>query len=379
MSPCSVPLDAIGKIETTIRNLIHDVLSNEFGPRWHENEQAGLGGDWPNSLLEKQRGDAKSRASPVACDIPLSYAEFLDLIKLLEKHQTRFSSVFSNWNALIIYLYQVHRLRNSVKHHREITESQWALLSGIEGEVADAVILWRAGARLERRETLLRFQRRIVTNGKDDATILAESSQVVEELLNAFTEAIGAARVDTSKIHVQRDGEYSGRISAPYMEVVVKTPSDPKRRSQSNGTDYKSATATLVQQKRSRADLDVILRSLAMPYRSIEYVLGGSLDLVALRSWSEQRAGLTVSSSMSTDEVLTSFEVTLLGGRLRIGASNNPSSRVGRLQVLVDDAYGLLGAHRYLGAREILGFMVGDVSPRAMMHLFQESVWANPK
>jgi hypothetical protein len=366
--------DSIGRIERAMRNAIHDVLWREAGPNWHENERVGLGRDWAADLARKQQDDVKSRSSPVTSETPFSYAEFLDLISLLEKNQEHFKRVFPDWDALIVYLGQVHRLRNAVKHHREITESQWALLSGIEGEIADAVALWRAGVRLGQRATVVWFSRRILTDGKDDASILAESGLVVGELLALFRAALCRAGVDPSRVVVEPVSDYSGRVSVPHLEVVVQTPNDSKPRSCDNGVNFKSASAVLTWKAGCRQDLDVILRDVAIPYGAIEYQLEGPLDVEALRTWCEQRAGLTASSSMSSDGVLTSFEVSLLGGRLRLRASTSAGARIGTLQAVVHDASGFLTAHLHIGAREIIGLMVGDVSPRAMMHLLQKSL-----
>jgi len=135
--------DAIERIERQLRGVIHDVLSAEFGPAWASELSAGLGADRYADLQEKAAADRGAQRAVFMYDLPIAYGEFLDLRKLLEKHWPRFTSVFPSADRFWTFYTEAERLRNIVKHHRDITPTQGALLVGIAGEIE---VLSRSGA-----------------------------------------------------------------------------------------------------------------------------------------------------------------------------------------------------------------------------------------
>src|SRR5215211_6923703 len=155
----AVPLnpDPLETIERTLRNVIHDTLTDKFGPEWHRNDNVGLGPDWVTGLEEKMRADQGVQNPNAVYDVPLAYAELRHLGDLLEKHRKSFKPVFGNMDMLLAYFWTAEKLRNAVQHHRDIGPTHKALLIGIAGEIEDAVNLWRIGSRLRVKRTTLEF------------------------------------------------------------------------------------------------------------------------------------------------------------------------------------------------------------------------------
>jgi len=76
--------DPIDIIESTLRSVIDEVLSDQFGPDWTQDDNAGLGPNWSEELAEKAREDQAVQAPNVVYEVPLAYAEFRDLGELLK-------------------------------------------------------------------------------------------------------------------------------------------------------------------------------------------------------------------------------------------------------------------------------------------------------
>ncbi len=88
--------DPIDVIERTLRSVIDDVLSDEFGPALTQDHGAGLGADWSAKLAEKAREDQGLQTLNTVYEVPLAYAEFRDLGELLKKHEGLFRPIFTD-------------------------------------------------------------------------------------------------------------------------------------------------------------------------------------------------------------------------------------------------------------------------------------------
>lgn len=53
--------DPIEVIERALRNVIHDVLSSNFGPDWTKDKNVGLGSNWARQLELKDRAIKRKR------------------------------------------------------------------------------------------------------------------------------------------------------------------------------------------------------------------------------------------------------------------------------------------------------------------------------
>jgi hypothetical protein len=94
--------------------------------------------------------------------------------------------------------------------------------------------------------------------------------------------------------------------------------------------------------------------------------------------WSAERAGLSPNSNQSFNNELESIHYSqsihssLYRGRLRIGAQKfveRTGDSGGGLSVQLDPPAEHWHAHELIGPEQLIGFMVGDITPKAMMHL----------
>lgn len=371
--------DPIEVIERTLRDVIHEVLSEKFGPAWTQNEQVGLGTKWDNELTEKCKSDQGVQKPEVVYDIPLAYAEFSDLGKLLEKHKELFASIFTNWEEFCVYYRTVEKLRNMIKHHRDISPTQPALLTGIAGEIEDAVNLWRIGTRLEVKRTVLQFSELISTQNKADDQILRESIECIEQWRRKISSAIEASGLDPHKFDTKTE-QFEIGFRGQNIEVKISTAPTASPSYNVEGIPYKGIHSELIYNSGCRAKLDDLLAAIGKPYRHIAYDLVDRIEVEALKTWSTERAGLNPSGSSAFNGELTGIDYSLLGGRLRVGAwkyTDMSNRRGGRLHATFDSSGGFWRAHRLMGPKQLIGFMVGSIAPKAMMHLVRLATLPN--
>lgn len=113
--------DPIDIIERTLRSVVDEVLTNQYGPNWTQDNNVGLGSDWSEGLAEKAREDQAVQAPNVIYDLPLAYAEFRELGDLLVKHRRLFQPIFRDWDITIAHFRAAEKLRNTVQHNRDIS------------------------------------------------------------------------------------------------------------------------------------------------------------------------------------------------------------------------------------------------------------------
>jgi hypothetical protein len=169
--------DPIDIIERTLRSVIDEVLSDQFGPNWTQDDKAGLGSNWSEGLAEKAREDQAVQAPNVVYDVPLAYAEFRDLGELLRKHQRLFKPIFRDWRVTMAHFSAAEKLRNAIQHNRDISPTQQSLLVGIAGEIQDSANIWRIGTPLRTKRTVLQFRDRIPVQDESDTQVLEEATE----------------------------------------------------------------------------------------------------------------------------------------------------------------------------------------------------------
>jgi hypothetical protein len=81
-------------------------------------------------------------------------------------------------------------------------------------------------------------------------------------------------------------------------------------------------------------------------------------------------ANINYDNKNDTSNRWVNVEYSLLK-QLRVGASSSPdtqNSHVYACDISGELERGFWNAHRYLGPRQIIGFMLGDIAPRAIEH-----------
>lgn len=363
-------------IERTLRDVIHDVLTDKFGPEWHRDDNVGLGSDWVIGLEEKMRADRGIQEPNAVYDIPLAYAEFRHLGELLKRNHGLFKPILGNMDAMLAYFWTAEKLRNAVQHHRDIGPTQQALLVGIAGEIEDAVNLWRIGSQLRVKRTVLEFWDGISVRYKPDTQVLTEAAECLERWQQRFWSAINASSLDPARFDETRHEKFEYHARGQHIEITLSTNDKASPTSHIEGVDYKGIHVGLKHNPACRASLDELLQALGKPYHHIVYELEDEIDVEALKRWSSERAGLNPSGSGSFNGELEDIGYSLLGGSLRIDArkfTERESRSGGALSATVNLPAGFWRAHNYIGARQLVGFMVGSITPSAMMHLVQMS------
>lgn len=364
--------DPIERIERQLRHLVHDLLTRQFGPEWASDPAIGLGPEWWAELQEKARADHGAQPNVVVSELPIAYAEFSDLGKLVEKHWPLFMPVFHD-TRFWTYYSDAERLRNIVKHHRDITPAQAALLVGIAGELEDVITVWRVGAPFRTVRTVLQFANLVQTSERTSAEIVEDQMQRVREWRDGFLLATHAVELDTRAIHID-ESPTSVRLKVQHTQLTISGFGVAAPNHRIDGVDYRDVGVELVHGAAARLDLGRLVTALGKPYRHLVHELDRTIDLQMLRRWSTERAGLDPGGSTTINSRLSSIDFRLLGGRLRLAASNAPGSydgpMAGKVSATVDAPLALWRAHEVLGARELVGFMLGSITPRAMLHLF---------
>lgn len=362
--------DPIERIERLLRDLIHDVMAQKYGPNWVDDQEAGLGPKWADELREKAQADHAQQRFATR-DLPISYSEFRDLGELLKKHQQMFAPVFNDWDIFWAYYRTAEQLRNTVKHHRDISPSQHSLLQGIAGELEDMVTLWRTGVSLHPIRMRVQFQNLVQTTNSTEDAVLSEQRELAQAWREKFLKATGADSRDPRATQIEETPD-TVVVRVGQSQLVISGHSGTSPNHRIADVDYRNVHVELVHNVAATLNLTQLVRSLGRPYRHLEYELSGEIDLVALSEWSSRRAGLDPGGSMSVDELLRSIDYRLLGGRMLLRASNSEEQGgklTGRISVTVDSPIALWRAHDHLTARDLLGFMVGSITPKAMMHL----------
>lgn len=362
-------MNPIETIENELRNLIDDILSDKFGISWTEDTKIGLGGDWSNKLTEKAKNDVSVRGNIAVYGTPLLYSEFSDLKNLIEKHKALFQCVFKKWERTIEFLGAAEDFRNSLAHNREISPTQQSLLRGIAGEIADDIALWRIGTDTNEKEIVFEFRDYIPTDNTSDEEIILRSKEMVEDLSVRFVDTLKLCKVKEQTI-IKESSDFVSKIKAPHITIDIETSSRAGANSRIDGLNYKYCISLLRYKSACRIDIDDFLKHLDKQYLSIEYALGNNIDVASLKKWSLEKAGLNPGSSSSSNGQCSSVDYGFLNGKLRISVI-----RDGSVRLTCEKPEGCWFPHRTIKARHLFGFMLGNITPRAMMYLHQRSLF----
>ncbi|MFA7286195.1 MAG: hypothetical protein WC052_00835 [Patescibacteria group bacterium] len=368
--------DPLEQIEKNLRVLVDDILTDKFGPLW--TEVAGLGPDWIKKMQEKTIADKTAQGNTILYEKLISYAEFGDLTKLLQLHQILFKPVFSKWEKYFTLIKIAEELRNTVKHHRDISPAQEKLLFGIAGEIDDAINLWRIGARLNIKRLVFGFSDYIPTQHKSDEEILRESERSILDWQKLFLNFFEAKGLDISRI----ENVYNSlnlKIKGYGLYLQTSTSSQPNPNSEINGVECKHIYTQLLRNEGSHISLDELFAFIKKQYWNISYDLRDTINIDALKEWSSDSAGREPSSSSRSNGVYTGIEYALLHGKIRIGATNysDEEGHGGRLQIFNEQNSHGWFPHKIITPQHLLGFITGSVTPRSIQYLLLMSCNTN--
>lgn len=362
-------MDPIKTIENELRNLIHDVLSDKFGISWTDNIDVGLTKEWTGrgNLEEKAKRDRSIRGDVAIYDMPLAYSEFSHLKIILENRKSLFEEVFKEWEKTMQYLSVAENFRNALAHNRDITPTQQQLLIGIAGEIMDDIYLWRIGTSTAIKETVIEFRDYIPTENKMESEVLEASRVFVVDLNNLIVDALKKSGFDDKKI-VEKREEFVSQITAPQISVDTHTSPKGQPNSQQNGVKCKSFITSIRYKPACKVDLNSILTCFGRQYFSIQFVLNKPINVDSLVHWSVEKAGLNPGSTVKSGGAFDNVDYKLLNGKLRINVS-----RSGSICLTCEDPESFWFPHRVISPDHLFGFVLGNITPRAMMHLHQRS------
>lgn len=361
--------DPLRSLESALRSLIHDMLCNEYGSSWYRNERVGLGEDWADNLHAKMVSEHGERTAS-HYDIPLVYAEFSDLADLLERNSSKFGQVFRDCELTIALLRKAIPLRNAVRHSRDITPGQFALLVGISSEIEDEITMWFTASSGTHTSMELQFTKLVTTGGKADAEILGECSELVSDLAKRVSQGIVSTGYPQEHVRKSEISPYHIVIKAGHDETTIRTGDDAAPKYRSHGIDYKGIHVAHLRKASSRMDPAAVCGAVGSPYLGLTYTMSERFDVPKLEELCRGRAGLRISSAGSVNGIRTGIEYGFLSNAIRIGVSNSSDGR-GILRVSSEE--GFHAAHDILPPKRLLEFLVGGIPPRAMVHLLSLS------
>jgi hypothetical protein len=173
-----------------------------------------------------------------------------------------------------------------------------------------------------------------------------------------------------------KESEFEYTLHGPHISMRIHTNPGASASHIINEEPFKATYGELIVNSSCRITPDELLRAIGKPYFHIAYDLTETINVEVLRKWSLERAGLNPASSGSFNQELTDIEYSFLGGKIRVGAWKYAESigrEGGRLFAATDSQEPFWRAHIFLDPKKLLGFMVGSITPKAMMHLIKLS------
>lgn len=367
--------DPIEKVERELRFLVWDILSDKYGQQWITNENVICKAKWSEELERKAAKDKVVQGNSNLHEIPLAYAEFYDVKEVIKNNEELFKPVFDKWEITTGYLETIIGFRNIIKHHRDISPNQNHLLIGICGEIIDSISLWRIGSKIDLDKEVLSFTDYIVTDNKSEEDILKEASLKVKEIKDNFLSAFKSSGINI--FSDVKTNEFEVIIKTEYVEVEIRTTDNPSSGSRIKDINYKKVSSRLLYTENNSVPLNLIMTNLNKNYWVVEYLLKGSIDINRLKEWSEKQAGLTPGSSTASGKSFDSVDYGFLGGKIRVCASkyiNDNNEICGKLSLTNNNQEEKWNPHLNITPNDLIGFMLGNISPRTIMHLYNESL-----
>jgi Swt1-like HEPN len=136
------PSDAINAVEIVLRDLIEQVLTEEYGEQWIE--QCGT----PEKIekwRERKVEEAKKRDGTTTEQRLLHYSDFTDLAPIIKKHWELFKPCLGDRKTFDVYMHRLDEFRNAPMHSRALVPFEGALAEGMAGEIRNKVTIYRTG------------------------------------------------------------------------------------------------------------------------------------------------------------------------------------------------------------------------------------------
>lgn len=366
--------DSIEIIERLLRELIHSVLSSKYGEDWDKLEEITPQKGWHIQLNKRREDEIRNTSSTRHFDLPIAYSDFSDLGKILEKNKDLFIPIFGDYDKYFQFYKTVDEIRNTVKHHRNIKPHQYMLLDGIAGEFEDIVARWKIGSPILVDHTEYQFRELIPISGQSKDLILADSKKSIENWGNIVIECFNKMAIFDTDNLIKITNEYECKIIWNDIEIKIRTSPNTYSNYIIDAVEYKSIYIIITWGTSSKASFDEFLALLNRPYLHINYHLVHNLNVNKLYEYGKTNAGLRLSSSGSGNN--RNIEISILNGELRIGAnqySNVDQRKGGTVFATAGENISLWQFHNYIPPKLLIEFMLGDVAPRTLMHLFKLS------
>jgi hypothetical protein len=127
------------QIETALRELIIEVLSNAEGQQWYKK-------CLPGDILDKYREGRKLEKQVPWVQLihhnPIYYVDFPDLKKIIENNynwKKAFEPIFSRKEVVTSTLSEIEPIRNKIAHNRKATDRDIAIMRGAFSKLSTAI------------------------------------------------------------------------------------------------------------------------------------------------------------------------------------------------------------------------------------------------
>jgi len=135
--------EAINNLEMVLRDLIADVLGEEFGTDWIA--KCGTS-EKVQRWHDRQEEEAKKRDGTVVEGRLIYFADFTDLLPIVKKHWHLFKPCLGDRQTFTTYMGRLEDFRNAPMHSRALVDFEQQLIQGMAGEIRNKVTLYQTGA-----------------------------------------------------------------------------------------------------------------------------------------------------------------------------------------------------------------------------------------
>jgi hypothetical protein len=128
-------VDAINIIETVLRDLVHEVIGDD----WQNQPQINTA-----ELGKKRRSDTRKRAERIGQPPLIKYLEFSQLQGIIAHEWARFEPALGPQAHFDLDMARLHAFRNPSMHSRELLEHEEHLVSGLTGRMRVQITKYRS-------------------------------------------------------------------------------------------------------------------------------------------------------------------------------------------------------------------------------------------
>lgn len=133
---------ALKNTENALRDFISLTLFKELGDGWER--KCGVTEEKQKRWKERREEEMHRQLGEAIDERLLYYADFYDLITILEKNWSYFEPVFVDIKNIVFNLKELNNLRDLDAHRRELLPHQKHLILGISGEIRSRLVRYRS-------------------------------------------------------------------------------------------------------------------------------------------------------------------------------------------------------------------------------------------